>query len=62
MTVVATALLAGAAWTLGRLSLMACDWPSLRRYERLGLEMTAGLGLTALCLSLLALAGLFFLC
>ena len=61
MTVVATALLAGAAWTLGRVSLMACDWPELRRYERLGLEMTAGLGLTALCLSLLALAGLFFL-
>jgi hypothetical protein len=61
MTVVATALLAGAAWTLGRLSLMACDWPELRRYERLGLEMTAGLGLTALCLSLLALVGLFFL-
>ncbi len=61
MTVVATALLAGAAWTLGRLSLMACDWPYLRRYERLGLEMTAGLGLTALCLSLLALTGFFFL-
>jgi hypothetical protein len=61
MTLVALALLAGAAWTLGALALHASLWPELRRYERLGLEVTAGLGLVALLLALLALANLFAL-
>lgn len=61
MTIVALALMAGASWTLGRLALFSSPWTELRRYERLGLELTAGLGLVALLLSLLALAGLFWL-
>jgi hypothetical protein len=59
MTVAAVALLSAASWTLGRTAFRSFSWPELRRHERFGLEMTAGLGLAALLLSLLALAGWF---
>ena len=34
-------------------------WPELRAYERVALRLTAGLGLTAVMLSLAALTGWF---
>ena len=45
--------------TLGNLLLSRVDWPDLRPYERAALRLTAGLGLTALAMSLLTLAGWF---
>jgi hypothetical protein len=61
MTLVALALLAGSAWTIGTLALRSWSWPELRAYERFGLELISGLGLVSLMLALLALSGLFFL-
>ena len=58
MTVVALALLAAAGWALGR-AVLRPRWTDLRSYERVALTLTAGLGLAALLLSLLALAGAF---
>ena len=55
----AVALLAGASWTLGTLVLRRKWWPRLRAGELAALRMTAGLGLTALLLSVAALAGGF---
>jgi len=48
MTGLALALLAAVSWTLGRAILSPMPWPELGRHERLALELTAGLGLTAL--------------
>ena len=56
-TLGAIALLAASSWTLGSLVTRPLAWPELRGYERLALRLTAGLGLVALLLSLLALAG-----
>ena len=53
-TLGAITLLVGAAWTLGGAAVPA-SWPELRPYERASLRLTAGLGLTALLLSILAL-------
>ncbi len=58
-TVVALALLAGSSWTLGTVVLSRMEWPDLRPYERVTLRLTAGLGLTALLLSLMALSSWF---
>jgi len=57
LTLGAVALLVGASRILGRLALSGLSSPDLRRYERISLELTAGLGLTALLLSITALAG-----
>jgi hypothetical protein len=51
-------LIAVSSWTLGGLALFRHAWRELRGYERLALRLTAGLGLTALVLSLGAVAGL----
>ncbi len=59
MTVVGLVLLLGSSWTLGTLVFARMTWPGLRAYERIALRLLAGLGLTALCLSLLTLAGGF---
>ena len=59
MTVVALALLAGSSWTLGTAALSRLAWPDLRPYERAALRLTAGLGLTALLVSLMTLSGWF---
>src|SRR5881409_2683510 len=59
MTGLALALLAAVSWTLGRAILSPMPWPELRRHERLALELTAGLGLTALLLSIALVAGWF---
>src|SRR5258705_4629987 len=61
MTIVALALLAGSSWALGTAVLSRVPWHDLRAYERAALRLTAGLGLTALLLSLMALAGWFSL-
>jgi len=53
-TLGAITLLVGAARTLGGAAVPA-SWPELRPYERASLRLTAGLGLTALLLSILAL-------
>ena len=58
LTLGALALLVGASRTLGRLALYSLPSPELRQYERISLELTAGLGLSALMLSFAALAGL----
>src|SRR5258705_6827974 len=60
LTVGAVALLAGASWTLGTMALSRLSWPELRAYERVPLQLIAGLGLTALLLSIAALTGWFF--
>jgi hypothetical protein len=59
LTLAAVALLAGSSWTLGKLALAWTSWPELRAYERAALRLTAGLGLTAIVLSLTTLAGWF---
>jgi hypothetical protein len=59
LSLAAIALLAGSSWTLGSAALGRLAWPELRVYERAALRLTAGLGLTALLLSLMALAGWF---
>src|SRR6266849_5954911 len=59
MTAIALALLVAASWTLGMAILSPMRWRELRRYERLALELTAGLGLTALLLSIVLIAGWF---
>ncbi len=59
MTGIALALLVAASWTLGMAILSPMRWRELRRYERLALELTAGLGLTALLLSIVLIAGWF---
>src|SRR5438876_4900437 len=59
MTLAALALLAGASWTLGTAALWRTPWPELRPYERAALRLAAGLGLTALLLSVAALTGWF---
>ncbi len=55
----AAVLLTVSSWTLGRAALWRLTWPELRAYERAALRLTAGLGLTALLLSIVALAGWF---
>ena len=57
VTVGAIALLAASSWALGSIATRSIPWPELRSYERLALRITAGLGLVALLLSFLALAG-----
>jgi hypothetical protein len=52
-------LLAVSSWTLGTAALSRMAWPELRAYERAALRLTAGLGLTALLLSIAALTGWF---
>src|SRR5688500_599164 len=52
-------LLIGASWTLGRFALHRLPLDQLRAWERAALYGTAGLGLIALALSLLILAGGF---
>jgi hypothetical protein len=59
VTTLTLAIVAAAAWTLGAAALSPFDWPELRRYERLALETTAGVGLIALLLSILLLTGTF---
>lgn len=59
LTLAAIALLAGSSWTLGTLALRWMVWPEVCAYERAALRLTAGLGLTALLLSLAALSGWF---
>src|SRR4030081_3655244 len=59
LTLVAVALLTGSSWTLGTLALSWVAWPELRAYERAALRLNAGLGLTALVLSIAALTGWF---
>lgn len=56
MTLVALALLAGAAWLPGRLVTRRLPLQDLAAYERAALTLTAGLGLVALLLSILAFA------
>jgi hypothetical protein len=53
------ALLTGSSWTLGTAALSRITWPELRTYERVALRLTAGLGMTALLLSLSTLTGWF---
>jgi len=55
MSLLAVALLTGSSWTLGTLALSCMPAPELRTYERVALQLTAGLGLSALVLSLAAL-------
>jgi hypothetical protein len=59
MTVVAVLLLIGSSWTLGTLALSRMPCLDLRPYERTALRLTAGLGLTALGLSVAAVTGWF---
>ncbi len=59
MTLAAVALIAGSSWAIGAAALSRVLWPDWRAYERLALELTAGIGLTALLLAALALAGRF---
>jgi hypothetical protein len=59
MIAVGLLLLVGASWTLGRLALRLQPLGWLRWWERAALFGTAGLGLTALGISLLTLAGGF---
>ena len=59
MTFVGLLLIAASSWALGTLVLARLDWADLRTYERVSLELLAGLGLTAILLSLLTLAGGF---
>jgi len=59
MTLLGLLLLVGSSWTLGMLTLARMDWRDLHPFERAALTLLAGLGLTALLISLLALAGLF---
>lgn len=60
LTLAAMVLLTGSSWTLGSVTLSRMAWPELRAYERAALRLTAGLGLTALLLSLMALSDWFF--
>src|SRR5262245_48899180 len=59
MTLVGLFLFMGSSWALGTIALARTRWPDLRGYERAALKLLAGLGLTALLLSLLTLAGRF---
>ena len=59
LTLVAVAILAGSSWALGTAALSRMAWPDLHLYERVALRLTAGLGLTSLVLSLVALTGWF---
>jgi len=58
-TLAAVALLVGASRPIGAAALQRVLWPDWRAYERLALEITAGLGVTALILAALALFGQF---
>jgi hypothetical protein len=58
-TVAALVILAGTSWALGSLAPRPPSWSGLRRFELIALRTTAGLGLTALLLSLAALTGVF---
>ena len=58
---IALLLLAGSSYALGTVALFGVGWSDLRAYERVALRLAAGLGLTALLLSFLALAGWFSL-
>src|SRR5215831_15297965 len=53
------ALLIVSSWTLGKAALSRLEWSELHDYERVALRVTAGLGLTALMLSVAALTGWF---
>jgi hypothetical protein len=59
MTLVALLLLSGSSWTLGSVALSRTACVPLRPYERAALRLTAGLGLTALGLSVAAVTGWF---
>ena len=59
MTLVALALVIGSSWAVGGWALFRVTWPGLRRFESIALTLTAGLGLIALLLSVLALCGWF---
>src|SRR5665213_1758388 len=59
LSLAAVVLLAGSSWTLGAAVLSGIAWTELRAYERAALRVTAGLGLTALVLSLAALTDWF---
>ena len=59
LSLAAVALLGGSSWTLGAAVLPGITWTELRAHERAALRVTAGLGLTALVLSLAALTGWF---
>jgi hypothetical protein len=59
VSVGAVALLAGSSWMLGSLVSARLAWSACLGYERAALRLTAGLGLTSLLLSILALAGWF---
>ena len=57
--IAAVVVLAVSSRTLGTAVLNRSQWPELRSYERLALQLTAGLGLTSLILSVAATAGEF---
>jgi hypothetical protein len=59
LTLVAIVLITGSSWTLGTAALSRMAWTDLHAYERAALRLTAGLGLTALVVALLTLAGWF---
>jgi len=59
ISVVGLLLLAASSWTLGTVVLQRMTCADLHAYERVALKLLAGLGLVAICLSLLTLAGGF---
>jgi hypothetical protein len=59
VTLAALALVIGSSWAVGGWALFRVRWPGLRRFESIALTLTAGLGLIALLLSVLALCGWF---
>src|SRR4026209_2732552 len=59
ISVVGLLLLAASSWTLGTVVLQRITCADLHAYERVALKLLAGLGLMAICLSLLTLAGGF---
>jgi hypothetical protein len=59
LTIAALAILAGAAWAIGAATLAVFEWPDLRRFERMALELTAGFGLVAALASIALLLHAF---
>ncbi len=59
MILVGLLLLIGSSWTIGAAALHSIPLGWLRTWECAALRLTAGLGLTALALTLLTLAGGF---
>ena len=58
-SIAAVVVLAVSSRTLGTAALHQCPWPELRPYERVALQLTLGIGLTALILAVAAVAGRF---